>query len=428
MASIPSNPAHADHRDILLATESGGYGITAGLTYAGLRCWDWNPTWLDADEKELPYVKQYFGSNYTDLLAKRSTVTFKCGLVGRGEDASGLPPWHPLALACGMQHTAVAPTAAATIAATAVAGAGAGGVWTYTRTDAYAGLFNRTITLTCTVGGGSGVAEFTVAAPAVEYLPAYEDTAVVMTTATEFPLLGGATITPTAITTPFELGDSYTINLTAPGATYRPLSARDAMTSAAIRCLLPDPGGALRVHDLIGCRGTTKLVLNKNDYPYFEVSITSLFTLPATATVTVVDYDGWPDPIEVSTDNTPIIRAYGHDLVADAIDVDLGNEVKLVERVGRKGVRILDRKSKAGMKVEDPGLSDWNVIAEAAGRATGGLAWQHGTEPGNTVQFAAPRAQLGKPGFSESEKDRMADLSFGLLPISGDDEWALKAL
>lgn len=427
MSRIPNNPAHADHRDVLLALEAD-YGVIAGLTYQGLRCWDFNPVWLDADEKELPYVKQHFGANYTDLLAKRSTVTFKCGLVGRGGDVSGLPPWHALALACGMQHTVAAPTASATIAATATAGAGADGVWTYSRTDAYAGLFDRVVTLTCTTGGGSGVAEFTVAAPAVEYLPAYEETGVVMTTAAEFPLPGGASITPTAITTPFDLGDSYTINLTAAGATYRPMSARESMTSAAIRCLMPDPGGALRAHDLVGCRGSAKLVLNKNDYPYFEVSITSQFTAPAAGPVTTVDYDGWPDPIEVSTDNTPIIRAYGRDLVADMVDVNIGNEVKLVERVGRKGVRILDRKSAATMKVEDPGLDDWNVIGEAAGRATGAIRWQHGVSPGNTLRFDAPRAQLGKPSFSDSDKDRMADLPFKLLPVSGDDEWTLKAL
>ncbi|NYZ17067.1 hypothetical protein HL658_31375 [Azospirillum sp. RWY-5-1] len=428
MPPVPSAPMHFDHKDVLIAVETE-YGDDDGLTFQACRLWDVQATWLEADEKELPYVLKHMGNRHAELFSRRTRLTAKVGLVGCGAAADHIPLWDPFLRAGGAARTQVAKTANATIAAAATPGAGAEGAFTYARTTAYAGVFDRTVTLTCTTGGGTGVAAFTVAAPAVEYLPAYSETGVVMTTASPFQLPGGAEITPSAIGTPFEVGDSFTIALTAPGCLYEPSSDRTGHKSATLRAYLPDPsagGGQERLYRMLGSRLNVKATGAINDFPYWEVEITSLFTAPAFAAAAVADYSGWPDPVEVSTANTPICRLFGHDLVAEQFGWDSGNTVELVERVGRTAVRINDRKSTASLKVEEPGLGDFDVMAAVAARTKGELLFQHGRAAGEVVRFRAAGAQIGKPTWSESKKDLMVDLPMRLVHgAEGDDEWSI---
>lgn len=424
MAVIPSAPIHYEHLDLLMATEASYAGATGGLTFLPCRMWDVQLTPLEAEEKELPYLQKFMGQRHAGMVAKRTTLTGKVAFVGSAGGTDGIPLWDQLMRACGAARTQIAATAPATIAAAATPGAGAVGVWTYTRTTAYAGVTDRVATLTCTTAGGSGVAAFTVAAPAAPGVPAYSQTGVVMTTAAPLALPGGAVVTPDAITTPFQVGDAYTIALTAPGAAYHPSSDRANHKSAVLRLIMPDPSGQDRVHEMLGTRGTIKLAGTVNDFPAFELSLTSFFTLPALDDPVDVDYGDWPDPVELSTTNTPVCSLFGHDLVAETVGWDAGNTAELVERLGRREVRVNDRKSTASLKVEEPGLSEFDVLAAVDARTTGAFVLQHGTTAGHIVRIEAPRAQLGKPSWSESKKDRMCDLTMRLLPTAaGDDEW-----
>lgn len=426
MARIPSSPIHYEHLNLLVATETAYAGAADALTFVPCRMWDVQMTALEAEEKELPYLQKFMGQRHADLLARRTTLTGKVAFVGSSGGTAGVPLWDPLMRACGAARTQVASGAAATIAAAPTAGDGSAGVWSYTRTGAYAGRADRTVTLTCTVGGGSGVAAFTVSAPAVPGAAAWERTGVVLSTAAPLGLPDGAQITPTTVATPFAAGDSYTIALSAPGTAYRPSSDRAGHKSAALRLIMPDPGGQDRVHEMLGTRGSVKLAGTVNDYPAWEFSLTSFFTAPALEAPVEVDYSAWPDPVEMSTLNTPVCSLFGHELVAEQVAWDAGNSVELVERVGRREVRINDRKSTASLKAEEPGLGEFDVLAAAAARTAGPFVLEHGTGAGTVVRIEAPRAQLGKPAWSESKKDRMCDLPLRLLPTgAGDDEWTV---
>lgn len=429
---VPSQPIHFDHKDILIGIE-GTYGSETGVIYIACRIWDLQATWLEAEEKELPYVLPYMGHRSAALMAKRTTLRAKVAFVGAGTAASAIPAWDAFARACGAARQVVTKTPAATIAAAATPGAGTVGAFTYTRTTAYGGVFDRTVTLTCTAGGGSGAATVTVAAPAVEYLAAYEVQNVVLTTGQPVTLPSGGAVTIDAIGTNLAAGDTFTIALAAPGSTYHPSSDRAGHKSASIRILLPDPSapaGQDRLYRLLGTRGTIKAAGTVNDYPAFELELTSLFTLPVFDDEVTPDLSGWSDPIEVSEDNTVICRLFGHDLVSEQFGWDSGNTVELVERVGRKAVRINDRKSTASLKVEEPGLGDFDVLATVDARTTGVFLLQHGRAAGEVVRISAPRVQIGKPTWSDSKKDLMVDLPLRLLPTlagGGDDEWSIFA-
>lgn len=421
---IPSAPMHYDHKTVLIGVEPI-YGEPPVGPLNAVRLWDVQASWLEVEEKELPYVLPHMGNRPAVFLKKRMTLSAKVGLTGPGQ-AGAIPQQDALLRACGMVRTMVEATAAATIGPDPVAVGAVTGAWTYSRDAAYGGVFDRVVTVTVTKAGASGVAEVSIAAPAVEYLPVHAAHDVVVITGTAIALPGGAEITPT-ITDDLAVGDSWTIALTAAGCTYAPSSDRHGHKSAVLHILLPDPSapsGQQRRYEMVGTRGQIKATGQVDDYPYFEVELTSLFTAPVMAVEVQADYSGWTDPVEISTDNTPVCRLFGRDLVVEQFGWDAGNDVSLVQRVGRQAVRINDRKSTASLKFEETGLADWDVLAAAAGRGLGGFVVQHGREPGAVVRLTAPSVQLGKPAQSESQKDLMVDVTLRLLPTSGDDEWS----
>lgn len=424
MSRIPSTPMHFDHKTILIASEET-YGQDEALSFIACRMWDVQASWLEVEEKELPYVLPHMGNRPAVFLKRRMTLSGKLALVGSGGAVDGIPAIDPFFRACGAVRSTVPPTPEATVGDSATAMNGAVGRFSHVVTEAYAGVFDRLVTLTCTVAGDSGEAVFTLSTPAVEYLPAVEQAGIIISDGDRLDLIDGAAIVP-IVTQPFVVGDSFTIGLTAAGSRYRPLSDRAAHGSAALHILLPDPsavGGKMRRYAMLGTRGQIKAAGQVDDYPYFEVELTSLFAMPALANGVEPDFGRWPDPLEISTANTPLCRLFGHDLVCERFGWDAGNDVSLVQRVGRQAVRINDRKSTASLTFEEPGLGEFDLLTAAASHQRGRFLFQHGEAAGEVVRFTAPTVQLGRPAQSESQKDLVTETTMRLLPADGDDEW-----
>lgn len=427
MASFPTNPVHWDHKTVLAAVETAFGAGAASLTgNDAVRLWDVTWTPLEAEAKELPYVKPFNGANASILLNKRSKLSAKVAMVGAG--AAGIPCWDRFMRAAGAVRTQVLKTPTATIAAAAVKTSGTG-AFTFTRTTAYGGVHPATATLTCTTGGGTGVAAFTVSAPALGSDDAYSQPGVVMTTGTAFNLPGGAVITPTAIGTPFVSGDVFTISLTPAGCSYTPSSDRAGHKSLDLIIALPDPetDGQSQVWRMLGGRCTIKGSGMADDYPYFEIEVTADYVAPDTDTEIEPVYTSWPDPVVVGTDNTPLARLFGHDVVLESFGWDAGNTIEYVSRVGRKGARINDAKASLTAKIEAPSVASVDWFDLCTSRAFGEFVVQHGTEAGEAIVIKSDRWQLDAPKPGESKKDFMLDLSGKAVPLTEGTDWTVFA-
>ncbi len=427
MTTLPSYPVHWDHKTVLAALEDVFGEGAASLTGAdAVRLWDVNWTPMEAEVRELPYAKPFNGANASILLNQRSKLSAKVGLVGAGTAAA--PCWDRFLRAAGATRAQVVATPAATIAATAVKVSGAG-AFTYARAAAYGGVHPAMATLTCTTGGGSGVAAFTVSASALGSDAAYAQTGQVMTTASPFVLPGGATITPSAIGTPFAAGDVFTIALIPAGCTYTPSSNRAGHKSLEVVLTLPDPEDDAKVQRwrMLGGRCTIKASGTADDYPYFEIEITADYAAPALVTAVEPDFTAWPDPLVVGTGNTPLARLFGHDVVLESFGWDAGNTVEYVSRVNRKGARINDAKANFTAKIEAPSMASVDFFALCTNRTFGEFLIQHGPTAGSAVVIHTNRWQLDAPKAGESKKDFMFDLSGKAVPISEGGDWSIFA-
>ncbi len=425
--AMPSYPVSWDHKTVFAALETSfGAGAVSITGADAVRLWDVTWTPMEAEDKELPYAKPFFGANASVLINRRSKLSFKVALVGAG--AVSAPPWDRFLRAAGAIRTQVLKTPAATIAATATKVSGTG-AFTFARTTAYGGVHAATATLTCTTGGGSGVAAFTVTAPALGSDGAYSQTGLVMTTASPFALPGGAVITPSAIGTPFVAGDVFTIALTPAGCSYAPSSDRSGHKSLELVFDLPDPeaDGQSQRWRMLGGRCTIKANGTVDDYPYFDVEVTANYAVATTGGEIVPDYTTWPDPLVMNTDNTPLARLHGHDVVLESMGWDAGNSVEFVSRVGRRGARISDAKASLTAKIEAASVTSVDWFALCGGRAFGAFLFQHGGGAGDAVVIHAPRWQLAPPKPGESKKDYMLDLSGKAVPLTEGTDWTIFA-
>ncbi len=367
---------------------------------------------IDGQTVERGLVQPTLGNQGKMYTGNHTKLTFKVEIAGSG--VPGTPPaYDPL-----LQGAALAPTifATGTTAAAAVPSETALGRFTYTTTAAYTGAVDRTVTLTCTTGGASGVAAFTVSSPAGLGLAAVNAAGVVMTTGTPFALANSATITPTAIGTNFTAGDVFTIELRSPRVRYRPVSA---LFSSVVFFTFVD--GIL--HRIRGSRGTVGLEFTVQQIPMFSFEYTGLYAEPVPQVSGAFNRTGWVNPLEVSDQNTPDFRLAGRDMILQSLQLNMANDVKYLNRVNQEEVQISDRKPSGSIKVAAEDIGDFNPYAYTVNHDPVPFYLRHGRTAGNIVMLSGGRNQLGRPKYLDQDGDVFYDIPYDPLPDAGDDDF-----
>lgn len=417
MPLSPALPASSNEL-VVVAVEETTYGVDANPTGAhAVRIVqpDFKP--LLAEKKQRAYIQPFLGGRKSSQVAERTEFTGRLELCGFGADASRIPPQDLFLRVAGLTRTQVAATPAATIAAAAVAKAGAVGSFTYVRTTAYAGIVPLTVKLVCTTAGASGAAKFTVSAPAVGSLPAYNVADVTMTDGAALTLPGGAVITPT-VGTAFGVGAEFTIALVPAETRYQRSSDRNHHASMSLYMIR-----AGKRQKMLGTRITSaKLNFPLDEDPYLEFTAVGFFNPPDQVVPPVPDYTDWTDPEHVSTVNSPYFRAFGQELVMQAFDLDLGLSGGLKSRVGRRMVRVTNWEGKWTATVEEPDLADISLIDIAKNRTVGTVEFLHGTQAGKVIAITGHQTQIDPPTLSDDDGDAMMQLAGDLFPLNGDDE------
>lgn len=409
------------NKRVLVAQLESTYGQDPGAAAAAdaLLAKNVELTPIDGDQLSDETVRPYFGAYEAYLVNQRVPMRFRIDAVNVGAtklDAGEAPAHSVVTRAGGMAETIVAP--GATIQASPPTADGSPtGSFTYTAGDPYEGVLDRTVTLECTTAGGSGVAEFTVSAPATKHLSAYDQTGVVMTDGSDFPLPGGATIQPT-VGTDFAVGDTFTVQLTAPGTFYTPVSGD--FDSASLFMQLDR-----NRHPARGFRCELGLVCEANNFLGLTYDGIGLFADPSSETPFNVDYSAFENPVPVTDANTPYVAIDGTEYKLRSLELALGQQVEKRSLVGQESVEITDRQGgNSQVTIEAPDVATANFFKKIAeNNAVVPVELIHGTARGATVHVEAKRAQLTQPSYSEEQGIAMLQMSLRLLPSdSGNDE------
>lgn len=359
-------------------------------------------------------VKPFLGNSEQFPVSSSFGLSGSVELAGSGAQGTA-PAWGKLLMACGFAETTV--TGLATIQTSPPTASGTpAGAFTYAKSAAFTGTLPRTVTLACTTGGGSGVAKFTVSAPANSIDAAYNQANVTMTDAVAFALPNAATITPTVVG-PFTIGDTFTLKLMPPHVYYTPVSAGfDSLSCYA--------HFSAKNHKLLGMMGNANISVDAKSIPKIKFDFTALYgDILAEAVPPAVNLTAWKKPVPVNHANTAMPILHGHSAPMYAFSLNVGNKVGYIDLPGEQFVSIQDRESSGSITLVDPTLGDWNYYASVRDVVLGGMSVIHGTVPGNIVAIEAVAAQVSKPRYENKDGDVALSLDLTMLPTdAGNDE------
>lgn len=364
------------------------------------------------------YVRPDLGARPKIPVNTHVTLSFAVAVAGRGT-AGQVPGYGVLFRGCGMSQTTHA--AAAIQASPATSVGTPTGTFTYVAGDAYAGAVPRTVTLTCTTGGGSGVAEFTVGAPAAGPYAAYSQTGVVMTDEASFVLPNSATITPT-VGTAFQAGDAYTIDLLPAHVAYQPIGANEESLTIYFNM-----GG--NRHRLTGVRGTFSLDLNIGAMPLWKFDFVGLHVDPDAASQPSVDLTPFRKPVIPGADNTRNFSLHGYAGAMSSLSLAMGVQAKQADWCGGlKEVEIGARDGSGRAVIKSPLISEHDFFGAARDATLGAMRIVHGTTAGNIVTIDCPAVQVSEPTYGQKEGTATLELPLTLVPVDGNDEIVIRVM
>ena len=346
---------------------------------------------------------------------KVASVTFTHEVRNNGNlDGTTPPKISALLRACGLAQTAV--TGAAGTIGTAAADGGNVGTISFAKTVAFAGYVPRVATITCTTGGGTGVAVVSVTAPAIAEYPAYSQTGITVTNATPIALPNSATITPT-VGTSLDVGDEWTVALTPSGYQYTPVS--EAFESATLYIYFD---GLL--HVMTGCRGTFSVQATGGEFAIFTFTLTGDYidveddTMPTNPTYET------QKPTQVELANLTVGSYTG--FAASEVTFDLANDVQIREDINAAnayaGALIVGRAPVFGLNPEsvlEATHPVWGHLADGTELAFG---FKVGKAKGNVVQFDAPNTQYTNVQYGNRNNTRTYDITLNAARVTGNDE------
>ncbi|MFZ4286633.1 hypothetical protein [Variovorax sp. HJSM1_2] len=178
---------------------------------------------------------------------------------------------------------------------------------------------------------------------------------------------------------------------------------------------------------LTGSKGTVSFELNSKQIPVMKYKFLGEYS-PATDVVlpTTADFSGYQQPLTVGKVNTPSFSAFGQPMVMQSLTMDMANALAYRDLVGAAGPTSADRSPAGSMVVETASAAvvNWGEITRLGTK--GPLSIVHGTTAGNIIQADVPYVQVtAAPTFSEDNSVSMTNVSFSMIPNTGNDEFVL---
>lgn len=397
------------------AALEGAYGVDAvpGANDALLVPGDFTLT-PNFDTVKWDPARPFLGAAEEFPVSQSFSLSGQVDLAGSGTQGVA-PAWGKLVMACGFAQTTVTGLSTIQTSPPTSSGTPAGG-FTYTKQTAFSGQLPRTVTLTCTTGGGSGVAAFTVSAPATSLDAAYNQANVVMTDAQAFALPNAAEIIPT-VTAPFTAGDAFTLKLMPPHVYYTPVSENFSSLSNYVHF-------SKKNHKLLGMRGNAQIVLDAKTLPKIKLDFTALYGgILHEDAPPAINLAAWKKPVPVNHGHTAMPLLHGNSAPMYAFTYNHGVKTAYIDMPGKEEVSITDREGTGSITIEDPTLQAWDYYQTVKDVLLGGFSVVHGTVPGNIVAIEAVATQVTKPRYDNKDGDIALGLDLTFQPTdAGNDE------
>lgn len=178
------------------------------------------------------------------------------------------------------------------------------------------------------------------------------------------------------------------------------------------------------LHRMVGVRGNLTMRVRAGQIPKWVYSLKGLFVAPTATAAVAPDFTKFQVPQVVSDANTSF-TIDGFAAVTEEFELDMGNDVQGRFLVGQEEIVLPDRNTRGSVNIEAPPLGTKDFFAAARAHARVPLALAHGTGAGNVVELAAPKVQIGRPSYAESQGVTHLAMPLAFTPDAGDDEFVI---
>lgn len=168
------------------------------------------------------------------------------------------------------------------------------------------------------------------------------------------------------------------------------------------------------LHVMLGARGTVQFSLSPNELPRMNFTFTGLRVDPTDTALPAAILTAFTTPLGVTCATTILFLA-GESVVAEKVELDLGNQIEYRNVIGDESVLLIDRQPTGVVQVEERILSerDWHFLAS---RDTDfALVYTHGLDSA-TIVLTAPCAQIESMEYQNSRGVLLTGLNLLLLP------------
>lgn len=180
-------------------------------------------------------------------------------------------------------------------------------------------------------------------------------------------------------------------------------------------------------HVSLGVRGNAEITVDAKGLPAWKFDLKGSFVpLVDEALPTGVVYTRFLTQLPVNKTNTTLTLD-GISVAASSFSLNMGLQVNKEDLINVDEVDISGRESTASVTFRSEALSVRDWVGLHRTRTQVAMVLTHGQAATNKVRIAAPRAEIGKPSYGDSNGMQMITLPLRLIPSdSGNDEWSIE--
>lgn len=199
------------------------------------------------------------------------------------------------------------------------------------------------------------------------------------------------------------------------------LPVTDGIESVTVYAVI----GGIR-YKMAGARGEAKLDAQAKAVPKWQFELTGDFVpLEDVNAMPGVNYSKFLPGLPFERANTTI-SVDGFAVSSSAFSLTFGNTVSRTNLTEFEGTDISNRVSTGSVtfRMTTVATKDWFGMASSGAKVP--IVFIHGQAVTNKMQISVPRAQLGKPSFSDLEGVQMITIPYRCIPTdAGNDEWSI---
>jgi hypothetical protein len=182
------------------------------------------------------------------------------------------------------------------------------------------------------------------------------------------------------------------------------------------------------LHKVTGARGTFTLNGTVGQIPTIDFTFTGIYNTPTDTAAPTPTYANQATPVIFKAGNTTDFQLLSYAGCLQSVSFDIGNTLVYRELVGcAKQTLLTDRRSTGSVTLEAVTMATKNYFTAALTDASlGNLLFQHGQTPGNIVDFASTKIDIGDVSYGDQDGIAMLTIPYTAVPsTAGNDEFSI---